>query len=567
MRRLAVIAIVVIAAIGGAWLLLGRPGSGPAATPDPSLAPVPPSTEVVADGRVVPARYAELGAAVPGTIVEVLAVEGDDVAAGAALVRLDARDRRGGSGRGIRGGRRSRSGRDPGCGGRDPGRGGGRCRRGSRGPGGRRRGPGARGPRRTAVVGDELAGGGSRRRGRRCAGSPRGSPGQPARSAGRRDGGCRHGDRGEGRGGPGEGRAGRDRGGARPAHDRGAVRRDRRLARRAGGRARRAGTRARPRGRSGELADRDDRPRRDDGGAGGGRRTGDDQRSTGCRTRGSTGRSRRLALFGTSAQGDVVYRAIVTPSSVPDGIRWNMTATVTVVTRAADAGGGQIPREVPHSHGPAGGRSRVGGTRAVQLSHATNPDRATVPVIVMLPVGRATAPRADVEPDPGVVGEPIRTRPGRAPRSGRAGGGASRRPDARDQRRNPAARARSRKTSTIRPARRSPGRGRRRPGARPASRSTPACMPATDVRTGHPIPRQVPPSGRQVRKVRTIHIQQELQATRSSSRWCRDDPRPGSCSMNSGHAAPLWSSSKSRRSGRSASVTRRSSPEPSVTAC
>jgi multidrug resistance efflux pump len=37
-----------------------------------------------------------------------------------------------------------------------------------------------------------------------------------------------------------------------------------------------------------------------------------------------------LALFGTSAQGDVVYRAIVTPSSVPDGIRWNMTATVTV---------------------------------------------------------------------------------------------------------------------------------------------------------------------------------------------------------------------------------------------
>ena len=73
MRRLAVIAIVVIAAIGGAWLLLGRPGGGPAATPDPSLAPVPPSTEVVADGRVVPARYAELGAAMPGTIAAVLA--------------------------------------------------------------------------------------------------------------------------------------------------------------------------------------------------------------------------------------------------------------------------------------------------------------------------------------------------------------------------------------------------------------------------------------------------------------------------------------------------------------
>jgi HlyD family secretion protein len=89
MRRLVVIAVVVIAAVGGAWLLLGRPGGGPAATPDPSLAPVPPSTEIVADGRVVPVRYAEMGAAVPGTIAEVLVVEGDDVAADAPLVRLD----------------------------------------------------------------------------------------------------------------------------------------------------------------------------------------------------------------------------------------------------------------------------------------------------------------------------------------------------------------------------------------------------------------------------------------------------------------------------------------------
>ncbi len=89
MRRLVVIAVVVFAAIGGAWLLLARPGGSPTATPDPSLAPVPPSTEVVADGRVVPARYAELGAAVPGTVAEVLVGEGDAVAAGAALVRLD----------------------------------------------------------------------------------------------------------------------------------------------------------------------------------------------------------------------------------------------------------------------------------------------------------------------------------------------------------------------------------------------------------------------------------------------------------------------------------------------
>jgi HlyD family secretion protein len=90
MRRLVVIAVVVIAAVGGAWLLLGRPTGGPAATPDPSLAPVPPSTDVVADGRVVPLRYAELGAAVPGTIAEVLVVEGGEVDPGAPLLRLDA---------------------------------------------------------------------------------------------------------------------------------------------------------------------------------------------------------------------------------------------------------------------------------------------------------------------------------------------------------------------------------------------------------------------------------------------------------------------------------------------
>lgn len=37
-----------------------------------------------------------------------------------------------------------------------------------------------------------------------------------------------------------------------------------------------------------------------------------------------------VALFGSTAQGDVVYRAIVEPATVPDGLRWNMTATVTV---------------------------------------------------------------------------------------------------------------------------------------------------------------------------------------------------------------------------------------------
>ncbi len=92
MRRPAVLAVVLIAvaAVAGGWLLFGRGGvGGAAATPAPSVPPVPPSTEVVADGRVVPVRFAELSVAVPGTIAEVLVAEGDRVAAGAPLVRLD----------------------------------------------------------------------------------------------------------------------------------------------------------------------------------------------------------------------------------------------------------------------------------------------------------------------------------------------------------------------------------------------------------------------------------------------------------------------------------------------
>jgi hypothetical protein len=37
-----------------------------------------------------------------------------------------------------------------------------------------------------------------------------------------------------------------------------------------------------------------------------------------------------VALFGSTSQGDIVYRAVVTPATTPEGLRWNMTATVTV---------------------------------------------------------------------------------------------------------------------------------------------------------------------------------------------------------------------------------------------
>jgi HlyD family secretion protein len=90
MRRLALISVVVVAGVAVGWLLLGRPGGDAVETPNPSIGPVPPSTEVIADGRVVPTRTAELGVGVPGTIAQVAVAEGAAVTAGQVLVRLDA---------------------------------------------------------------------------------------------------------------------------------------------------------------------------------------------------------------------------------------------------------------------------------------------------------------------------------------------------------------------------------------------------------------------------------------------------------------------------------------------
>lgn len=92
MRRLAIAAVIILAVVGGAWLLLGGgPGGagGAAPTPAASIGPVPPSNEVVADGKVVPIRFAELGVSVPGEINEVNVAEGDAVTSGQVLLYLD----------------------------------------------------------------------------------------------------------------------------------------------------------------------------------------------------------------------------------------------------------------------------------------------------------------------------------------------------------------------------------------------------------------------------------------------------------------------------------------------
>ena len=92
MRRLLIVLAVVVA-VGGAVVLMLRPGGSSGQTgPSPTIPPVPAATTVTADGRVVPVRWAELTApGAGGRVTEVLVEEGDVVAEGAALVRLDAR--------------------------------------------------------------------------------------------------------------------------------------------------------------------------------------------------------------------------------------------------------------------------------------------------------------------------------------------------------------------------------------------------------------------------------------------------------------------------------------------
>jgi len=87
---IAVLALVAVVVAAGLLLLAG--GAGPGGTPAPSatLPPVAPATTVSADARVVPIRFAELAApGAGGVVAEVLVEVGDRIAAGAGLLRLD----------------------------------------------------------------------------------------------------------------------------------------------------------------------------------------------------------------------------------------------------------------------------------------------------------------------------------------------------------------------------------------------------------------------------------------------------------------------------------------------
>jgi multidrug resistance efflux pump len=83
--------VVVLAVVGGVWFVAGQGGSTPGgAEPSPTVPPVAESTTVAADTRAVPIKHVELAAPGGGGVVaEVLVAEGESVTAGQALLRLD----------------------------------------------------------------------------------------------------------------------------------------------------------------------------------------------------------------------------------------------------------------------------------------------------------------------------------------------------------------------------------------------------------------------------------------------------------------------------------------------
>jgi multidrug resistance efflux pump len=81
---LALMALLALAACGGA---------APAAAPAPTALPaIQASADVIAEAKVVPASSVSLSFEASGAVAEILVAEGDSVAAGAPLARLDTRD-------------------------------------------------------------------------------------------------------------------------------------------------------------------------------------------------------------------------------------------------------------------------------------------------------------------------------------------------------------------------------------------------------------------------------------------------------------------------------------------
>ncbi len=96
MRR-SIVLLVVIAALGAGALYGWQAGWFNSLVPAPALPvakapPVKASGLVVAEAKVVPARYAAVGAQLGGMVTQLLVSEGDQVTPGQVLVRMDGRE-------------------------------------------------------------------------------------------------------------------------------------------------------------------------------------------------------------------------------------------------------------------------------------------------------------------------------------------------------------------------------------------------------------------------------------------------------------------------------------------
>jgi HlyD family secretion protein len=92
MRRWVVGSVVVVGAVAALAVLASGVLPGGAGSSSASPTPLPPvsaSDRVVAEARVVPKTRSSVAAAVPGTVSDVEVAEGQRVAAGTVLVRLD----------------------------------------------------------------------------------------------------------------------------------------------------------------------------------------------------------------------------------------------------------------------------------------------------------------------------------------------------------------------------------------------------------------------------------------------------------------------------------------------
>ena len=95
MRRwILIILVVVVIGGGAAYYFMGQgqgllPAPGAAAPTPTPLPPVETSPQVIVDAVILPVRYADLSLRASGTVAEVLVQEGDAVAAGQVIARLD----------------------------------------------------------------------------------------------------------------------------------------------------------------------------------------------------------------------------------------------------------------------------------------------------------------------------------------------------------------------------------------------------------------------------------------------------------------------------------------------